>query len=83
MKLNRVYFENSALEICYYTEKFKAANYWMKHILELFWDHPSINKLFLIRMNERDKLMSKICILDKADHVRVGEFFIQRTNGRE
>lgn len=83
MKSNRVYFENSVLKICYYTEKFKAVNYWMKQVLLLFWEHPSIDKLFLIKMNEREKVMSKICVLDKAEYQRIGEFFVVRTDGRE
>ena len=82
MSLNKVHFEGSALYIIHDTEKFKAANYWMKNVLELFWDHPAIRRLFLVRKDKKGKELYKTCILDKLEYRQKSEIFIEKINGK-
>ncbi len=80
MSLNTAFFENSAIHVCYSGKKFKATNAWLKEVLELFWNHPLIHKLFLVRKTESGRVLNKVCILDKTEFRKLGESLIARVN---
>ena len=80
MSQNIAFLENGIIHICYEDRKFKATNAWIKEVLELFWNHQSIHKLFIVRRTESGKVLNKVCVLDKAEFRKLGESLIARVN---
>lgn len=68
MKMSRVnvFSRDSALNVCYSNRKLSMPNVMLKKVLELFWNSPLIQKVFLIRKSEGGIVLSKICVLDKV-----------------
>ena len=69
MGLTHVHFEDQALFICYAGRKMLITDRKLRSILELFWDHPSIKRVFLVRSALEGPVLSKIKIMDKAEWI--------------